>query len=589
MNKKYEKLTFLVILIVAGNTLAGLVGHWPLDEASGTIAHDVSGNGNNGVFKGDPKWIVGIKGGALEFDGDDYIDCGNDTSLNFNGAISISVWIRPEADETQPIAPLCKANAGPAGWSWQLRYGWDSPKPYMGFVFNGTGGRVWIYVNQNLILNEWCHIAASYNGNTVKCYLNGKETDSADMTGFAAGSSPLLIGQDGWYDGWIGAIDDVRIYDHGLYEAEIRQLYCHGSGTPVPATLLKLADELHKARSIVEKQSPQNAIVFLEKKIAEYELWKEDNTSEDKVRDDFLFSELNFLLARAREAADAPKNDIATAYKQSILQQSFGRHYVPALLWLFKNTSTDVYTDVVKKSMRYSNGARSNLHYIAKDFESSKNWAAFKLFLDVIFDEASQPVSCAKAIATGLRKNGLWTDNFWENAKSTPQLTQYVIATYEEHAQEMISQNKFVRAAEIYHEIINQCGSEEDKAAYELKALECIFNNGEYRRVSSELRSFVKNNGFTDKALVRRTILLTAHAYMHLNEIDRAIAAFSKLVTDHPYSEQTQEANFFIGYCRMLKGEYEEATKALNGVIRDCPQSSYANKARLCLTRIMKE
>jgi tetratricopeptide (TPR) repeat protein len=589
MKKKHEKFTMLLILIMAGNTLAGLVGHWPLDEASGTIAHDVSGNGNDGVIKGDPRWIVGIKGGALEFDGDDYVDCGNDNSLNFNDSISISVWIKPEADETKPISPLCKANSGRVGWSWQLRYGWNSPKPYMGFVFNATGGPVWIYVNQNLVLNEWCHIVASYDGKTAKCYLNGMETDSADMTGFAAGSSSLLIGQDGWHDGWIGAIDDVRIYNHELYEVEIKQLYRHENGSPVPATLLKMADELHKAKSINEKQKPQKTIVFLENKIAEYEQWEEDNTSEVKIRDEFLFSELNFLLARAREAAGAPKNDIVTAYKQSILRQSFGRHYVPALLWLFNNTSTNVYTDVVRKSMRYSSDAHNNLPYIAKDFESSKNWAAFKFFLDAVFDEVSQPVSCAKDIATGLRKSGLWMDNFWEYAKNTPKLTQYVITIYEKHAQEMISKNKFLMAAEIYHEIINQCGSERDKAAYELKALECILNNGEYRRVSSELRKFTKDKGFIDKDLDRRTILLEAHAYMHLNKIDHAITAFSQLVTDRPYSEQAQEAEFFIGYCSMLKGKYEEATKAFKSVIRNSPQSSYANKAHLCLARIIKE
>jgi tetratricopeptide (TPR) repeat protein len=584
-----EKLIIPLVLIVVGNALAGLVGHWPLDEASGTIAHDVSGNGNKGVFNGEPKWIAGIKGGALEFDGDDYIDCGNDTSLNFNGPISISVWIRPGADETQQVAPLCKANSGPAGWSWQLRYGWSSPKPYMGFVFNGTSGRVWIYVNQNLILRKWCHIVASYNGSTVKCYLNGKETDSADMRGLVNGSSSLLIGQDGWYDGWIGAIDDVRIYDHGLYQVEIEQLYSHDEKSPVSPMLLKLTDELHKARSIAEKQGSQKAIVFLEKKIAEYERWKQANPSEVKVRDELLFSELNFLLAKSGEAADAPKNKVAEAYKQSILRPSFGRHYVPALLWLFKNTSTSVYTDVVKKSMRYSSGARNNLHHIAKDFESSQNWAAFKLFLDAAFDEAGQPVSCAKAIETGLRNNGLWIDNFLGYARSTPQLTQYVIATYEEHAREMISQNKFLRAAEIYREIADQCGSEKDKAGYKLKALECIFNNGEYRRVCSEVGDFTRNIEFTDEVLAGKAILLTAHAYMHLNEIDHAIAAFSKLTTDHPDSEQAQEANFFIGYCTMLKGEYDKATKILNSVIRDCPRSSYANKARLCLTRIIKE
>ncbi|MBN2130392.1 MAG: hypothetical protein JW741_12890, partial [Sedimentisphaerales bacterium] len=47
-----------------------LVGWWPLDEGSGTTAHDQSGHGNDGTFMGDPQWVPGVRGGALAFDGD---------------------------------------------------------------------------------------------------------------------------------------------------------------------------------------------------------------------------------------------------------------------------------------------------------------------------------------------------------------------------------------------------------------------------------------------------------------------------------------------------------------------------------------
>jgi len=584
----HEKLIVLLVLTVGSNASANLAGHWKLDEGSGITAHDVSGSRNDDVFKGEPEWIVGKIGGALEFDGDDYVDCGNDTSLDLTGPISIAAWIRPKADETQQVAPLCKATSGPEGWSWQLRYGWNSPKPYMGFVFNATGGRVLVYVNQNLMLSEWCHVAASYDGSTVRCYLNGKETDSADMTGFAGGRSPLLIGQDGWHDCWIGAIDDVRIYSHGLYEEEVKQLCSRGDESVVPPALLKLTNGLHKAKSIAEIQGPQKAIIFLEEKIAEYELWKKDNTNEVEVRHEWLSSELYFLLAKAKEAANAPTTNVATAYKQSISQQFVRRNHVPALLWLFKNMSAVDYVDAVKESVRNSSGTRDNLNHIAKDFESSGNWTAFKLFLDATLAEVDHPVSYAKAIAAGLRRNGTWANNFLRYAQGKPQLTQYILATCDKRAQEKIAQNKFLKAAEIYRNIVNQCGSEKDKATYELKALECVFGSGDYRRVLPELISFIKDNKAGDKVLVREAMLLKARAHMHLNEIDRAKTTLSELVADYPHTEQAHEADFFTGYYSMLQGKYKEAVEALNRVVRDRPQSSYANKARLCLVRIKR-
>jgi len=72
-----------------------------------------------------------------------------------------------------------------------------------------------------LLPGEWYHIAGAYDGTTVKCYLDGVETDSAPMSGFASSASSFLIGSDGWRSDWVGAIDDVQIYDRGLSEAEI--------------------------------------------------------------------------------------------------------------------------------------------------------------------------------------------------------------------------------------------------------------------------------------------------------------------------------------------------------------------------------
>jgi len=232
--------SFILVLSVASSVCADLVGHWTLDEGSGTTVVDVSGNGNDGTITDnpnfdDPTWIPGISGTALEFHGDtsvygsaDYIDCGHSPSLDITGPISIALWIRPDADDPEgkgspdgETAPMCKAMSGMSpSWSFQVRYGWGGPQPYMAFTFNTTP-RAWAFVGKNLERYEWCHIACSYDGTTLKCYLNGEETDSTPMGAITSSQTPVLIGSDGWGCDWIGAIDDVRIYNHALSVPEI--------------------------------------------------------------------------------------------------------------------------------------------------------------------------------------------------------------------------------------------------------------------------------------------------------------------------------------------------------------------------------
>ena len=142
----YRKLICLVFSILmlgmASSVYADLVGHWMLDDGSGTTASDSSGNGNDGTITNnpdfdDPTWIAGPNGGgAMEFYGDtsvygsaNHIDCGNDASLDITGPISIALWIRPDADDPEgkgspdgETAPMAKAMSGMSpDWSWQVR------------------------------------------------------------------------------------------------------------------------------------------------------------------------------------------------------------------------------------------------------------------------------------------------------------------------------------------------------------------------------------------------------------------------------------------------------------------------------------
>ena len=65
-------------------------GAWLLDEDGANEVEDISGNGNTGIVKGNPKWDEGKFGNALACDGlDDYVDCGAQDSLSSRQRIEV--------------------------------------------------------------------------------------------------------------------------------------------------------------------------------------------------------------------------------------------------------------------------------------------------------------------------------------------------------------------------------------------------------------------------------------------------------------------------------------------------------------------
>src|SRR5690606_16948758 len=81
--------------------------------------------------------------------------------------------------------------------------------------------------------NTWVHLAATYDGETMRVYVDGEEDNSRafERTAIASNGSPLAIGRDlGGAGSFTGALDDVRIYNAALAAADIAQL----AETPPP-------------------------------------------------------------------------------------------------------------------------------------------------------------------------------------------------------------------------------------------------------------------------------------------------------------------------------------------------------------------
>ena len=108
MDRRLIHLTCFVVLLspaLASPVSAELVGHWKLDESSGTTALDSSGNGNDGAVIG-AQWQPGNGhiGGALDFDGSTgYVEIPFSESLRLlnQGDLTLTAWFKTDVITSQ--------------------------------------------------------------------------------------------------------------------------------------------------------------------------------------------------------------------------------------------------------------------------------------------------------------------------------------------------------------------------------------------------------------------------------------------------------------------------------------------------------
>jgi hypothetical protein len=94
--------------------------------------------------------------------------------------------------------------------------------PATGGTFAGTPAT--IYGTSAVPANSWTHLAATYDGAMVRLYVNGVQVSSHAQTGaISSSANPVQIGGDTIYGQYFqGRIDEVRIYNRALSQAEIQ-------------------------------------------------------------------------------------------------------------------------------------------------------------------------------------------------------------------------------------------------------------------------------------------------------------------------------------------------------------------------------
>ncbi len=238
----YKKFIYSTVLILAfglsSTNLANaadpsLVGWWKLDETSGLIAADSSDTGNNGTLmnmSGD-EWTDGILKGALELDGtDDYVDLGNSPSLQITGDLTIALWIKMAEENAGVYMGIAgKMNDATDNGYALVRH--SSNVFRLWTAENGT----FIEVDSNITYTDtqWHHLAGVRRNGTSYLYVDGVEQISRRAAGLGESENFAFIGRQYHdYDDrfFNGTVDDVRIYNRALSEAEVQQAMSGESG-----------------------------------------------------------------------------------------------------------------------------------------------------------------------------------------------------------------------------------------------------------------------------------------------------------------------------------------------------------------------
>ena len=198
----------------------GLVGCWLINEGSGSNIYDISGKNNHGIING-ASWTGSKHGRGLNLSGGtDYVNCGNNDSLNIT-QITIEVLMYPFG--TTGTYQFVIDKFYDTGFGLSITSG-GGIRPF----FNINGTLRYITSTENIKWGKWNHIITTHDGTAWMIYLNGHNVQKSTAYPGVIGTNNnnLRFGQYtvGGYS-YNGLIDHVRIYNHSLLTIMAKQLY----------------------------------------------------------------------------------------------------------------------------------------------------------------------------------------------------------------------------------------------------------------------------------------------------------------------------------------------------------------------------
>ncbi len=230
MRNRYLALGLAALVSVCGVAAADIaeediVGYWPLNDEGGDEALDVSGNDHHGaVIDGD--WVAGQFDGGLAFNGTTtFMEVLHHEDFNLGSDFTIAAWSFTNGLPHQHIGlPRKEAeyvlHPTEGGAAFNVR------------VYIGQGG-AWAnptISDASVNYGEWAHIAGTYDGDTLKAWVDGEVSGEGDLPGEASPTTNNLRWSNDCCGGrmYDGVLDEVVIFNRALTEDEMQAVMNDG-------------------------------------------------------------------------------------------------------------------------------------------------------------------------------------------------------------------------------------------------------------------------------------------------------------------------------------------------------------------------
>ena len=224
------------ILEINGSTVEypavsnGLVSWWRFDETSGTTASPSTGS-HNGTLNSPASFGTGKFGNAVVLTG----ATGSRATFpaaagNLGKTFSASLWVKWSNSGANPNYHRILTNkaSSTASSGFQI-YSRNNATQIRNI---GSGGILADrHVTSDWKNGNWVHLAVAFENGMVSTYADGSFIGTDDINPVANSTSSLTLGSEiGGGSRWNGAVDDLRLYDRPLTQAEVNTIYGGGSG-----------------------------------------------------------------------------------------------------------------------------------------------------------------------------------------------------------------------------------------------------------------------------------------------------------------------------------------------------------------------
>ncbi|MFN8178787.1 MAG: DUF4038 domain-containing protein [bacterium] len=228
-NRAADSATVTVSNVIPPPPADHLAAAYAFDESGGLTTADVSGHGNTATLHG-AVFGAGEHGSALSFNGTSaYVEAPNSASLDIAGTgLTLAFWVKvisttSGVDYVIVDKPWSASTMTSPFYQYGVEFSNSSNKT-LDFFFGDAAASLHGPYRMSPAPGVWTHVAFTYDGSTVRGYLDGVEALSvADASSLVPRGHSLRLGVDGAYQQFFdGSLDDLRIYDRALTAAEVR-------------------------------------------------------------------------------------------------------------------------------------------------------------------------------------------------------------------------------------------------------------------------------------------------------------------------------------------------------------------------------